>query len=224
MSTAEQDVTAWPLEDIAAILGGELQLVRPGIWQIDVPSKPLGTSLALRLSPDYGAVQLEPERDKRAGPWTIGSITYYGVCAVEVASTTRAVIFRTNDRPPQELTVTHLGQFQLVSGIAAGKVKPITAAGSDEEQVTIVGRLARPLYAEGKKTPFWQAGLAEQLDGAEQPIWHNVKCWGSLAHLAHQFTRGQRVKVTGVRRLEKWRKDGVTHVGSSVLLTAIEAA
>jgi len=28
--SAQQDVTTWPLEDMAAILGGELQLVRPG--------------------------------------------------------------------------------------------------------------------------------------------------------------------------------------------------
>lgn len=60
--------TAWPLEDIADVLGGELRGVKPGVWQIDVPSKPLGTSLALQLAPAHGAVRLEPEREKRAGP------------------------------------------------------------------------------------------------------------------------------------------------------------
>ncbi len=223
MSAAEQDVTTWPLEEMAAVLGGDLLLVRPGIWRIEVPRKPLGTSLTLQLAPAHHAVQLEPERDKKAGPWTIGSITSYGIDQVEVASTTRAVIFRTHDRPPQELTVTHLGQVRLVRGIEPARVKPVPAA-AGAEPVTIVGRLARPHFVEeGHKTPFWQAGLAEQLNGADQPIWHNCKCWGQLARLASQFPRGQRVKVTGVRRPEKWRTDGVTHVGTSILLTAIEA-
>lgn len=69
MSTSATQVkTTWPLDDIADVLGGELRGVKPGVWQIDVPSKPLGTSLALQLAPAHGAVRLEPERDKRAGP------------------------------------------------------------------------------------------------------------------------------------------------------------
>lgn len=215
---------AWPLEEIADILGGALRARKPEVWQIDVPSRPLGTSLALQLSPAHGAVQLEPEREKRAGPWTIGSITYFGICEVTIDPGDGEVTFRTGDTPPHELVVSHLGQFRLVGGIEPAKVKPIAAARTEDELVTVVGHLARPYFSEEKRTPFWQAGLAERITGADQPRWHNCKCWGSVARSANQFAKGQKVKVTGLRRLEKWEKDGQRHTGFSVLITAIEPA
>lgn len=214
---------SWPLEEMADILGGELRLVRDQVWKIVVASKPLGTSLALQLSPAYGAVQLEPQRDKRAGPWTIGCITFYGIASVTIYPGEGEVTFRTADTPPTELLVSSLGQFRLVKGIDAAKIKPLTRATGDEV-VTVVGNLARPFFSAEKKTPYWQAGVAEQVNGADHPIWHNVKAWGSLARTASQFPKGQRVRVTGTRRLEKWEKDGQLHTGYSVLVTAIEPA
>lgn len=212
----------WPLADIAAVLGGELQEIKPEVWKVVIPSKPLGTALELQLSPKYGAVRLTPAREKKAGPWTIGTITYFKIAVVTVYPGEGEVAFRTSDAPPHELLVTHLGQFRLVGGIAAAKVNRVEAATLETEPVTVVGNLARPCFSDAKKTPFWQAGLAEQINGAEHPLWHNVKAFGQVARTASHFTKGQKVKVTGTRRLEKWEKDGEIHTGYSLLITAIE--
>ncbi len=212
----------WPLEDIADVLGGELKEVKPGVWKLNIPSKPLGTSLELHLSPKYGAVRLTPERNKKAGPWTIGTITYFTIAAVTVYPGEGEVAFRTGDDPPVELLVSHLGQFRLVGGIDPAKVNRVEAATADTEAVTVVGHLARPFFTDAKKAPFWMAGLAEQIDGADQPIWHQVKAFGHLARTANRFAKGQQVKVTGTRRLERWEKDGEMHTGYSLLLSAIE--
>jgi|GEM_PF-5592049 len=213
---------AWPLEDIADCLGGDLRQVKPEVWRISIPSKPLGTALELQLSPKHGAVRLTPERQKKAGPWTIGTITYFRIERVTVYPGEGEVAFRTGDQPPVELLVTHLGQFRLVVGIDAARVSRVAAATADTETVTVVGNLARPFFTDEKRTPFWMAGLAEQINGADQPLWHQLKAFGQLARTANQFAKGQKVKVTGMRRLERWEKDGHMHTGFSLMLTAIE--
>jgi hypothetical protein len=214
---------AWPIDEIAAALGGELTTTSPSVWTVCLGNRSLGTRLELQLAPAHGAVQLIPERDKKTGPWTIGKIVYYGVSRVAVDATSGVVRFRTNEDPPIELLVTALGQFCLTAGIDADQVKPPpVAAPLDPEPITLIGRLARPRYSEQGKSPFWCAGLAVRVDGREQPVWHNLKAWGSLAVGCKAFAKGQPVRATGKRKEERYLKNGVLMADISLVLTAIE--
>ena len=204
------------------MLGGELTQPQAAIWALSIRSQPLGVELRLRLAPGHGAVELTPQRDKRAGPHTLGTITFYGIVSAQLDPGEGEVRFRTADQPPRELIVSRLGQFRVVSGIHPDRVKPVPKAAVPQPK-TIVGYLARPKFSEEQGRAYFNAGLAEPVDGTDNPIWYDVKCWGSLARHCRQFQRGQKVRVTGTPREERGEKNGLPYIYTSLIVTAMEA-
>lgn len=71
---------------------------------------------------------------------------------------------------------------------------------NNQKEVTIYGRLGKKpeLRRTKKEKPFCIFTLAEQVDGEENPRWHNVVMWGTEAeHWYNVLNKGVSVFVRG---------------------------
>lgn len=224
----------WDIGSIRVALGGEYKTSPPDTHTIRSVNEKLGIRVKVELVTGKHLVRLWCDRHRPTGPTLIGRTDLFRIQSIETDSARGEVRFRTAGPHPSELLVTEDGTFRLTVAYTAdvtdeglapvpGDTPEVDEKSPADDLVNLVGRLARPHYAERTGKPYFSAGLAQYPDGAMAPVWYNLKAFGGVARSAQDLQRGQTVRLSGKQKEEVYERDGEAHSSLSILVVHIEA-